>query len=49
MKKRLWIVKREVLATSLEKALKGKGRLYEITEADEKFQPEEKKKLGFKS
>lgn len=44
---RMWIVKREVLATSLIKAATGKGKVYSIEEADEKFQPEKKKKVGF--
>ena len=44
MKKKMWIVKREVLATTIEKAIHAKGRVYGVEEADDKFQPEEKKK-----
>lgn len=32
--KKLWLVKREVFATSLEKAITAKGRIYEIQEAN---------------
>lgn len=47
--KKLYLVKREVLATSVEKALKGKGSVYEIILAGDEFQPKpENKKLGFK-
>lgn len=44
---KLWLVKREVIATTMEKALKGKGRIYEITLADEKSWPTKSKKTGF--
>lgn len=45
----MWIVKREVLATTIEKAIHTKGRVYEILEADDKFQAENKpNKTGFK-
>ena len=44
---KLWLVKREVLAPSLKAAIKGKGRVYEVTEAAKEYQPEEKlKKIG---
>lgn len=47
--KKLYLVKREVLATSLAKALISKGHVYEIMLAEDKFQPENKKEsLGFK-
>ena len=50
MKKKLWIVKREVLATTVEKAIHAsRGRIYGVEEADEKYQPQESgKKIGFK-
>ena len=49
MKKRLWIVKREVWAETLEKAIKVRnGRIYGVEEAAEKYQNSKKKKLiGF--
>ena len=48
-KKKLWIVKREVRANSIEEAAKNKGKIYEITIADDKYQPDfEQKELGFK-
>jgi hypothetical protein len=48
MKKKLYLVKREVLATSAEQAIHGKGKVYCVELAEDKFQPEEKKdKLGF--
>lgn len=47
-KEKLYLVKREVYAKSLRGALAGKGSIYEVTLADEKFQPEEpKKEMGF--
>jgi hypothetical protein len=48
--KKLWIVKREVWAHDVTEAAKAKGKIYEVTMADEKYQPEEwrSKKLGFK-
>lgn len=47
-KKKMYLVKREVIATTVEKALKAKGHVYEVTLADEKSWPQEKtKKLGF--
>lgn len=44
----MYLVKREVIATSIEKALKAKGHIYEIILAEEKEWPEEKNKVGFK-
>lgn len=50
MKMRMWLVKREVLATTIEKAAHNKGFIYEISLAEDKVQPENtKKKTGFKS
>lgn len=48
--KKLYLVKREVIATSLAKALTASGHVYEIVLAEEKSWPENKKKdkLGFK-
>ena len=49
MKQKLYLVKREVVATSLKSALTRPGHVYEIVLADEKNWPEQKKKnkLGF--
>ena len=45
----MYLVKYEVIATSIEKALKTRGHIYEVTLANEKDWPVEKKpKLGFK-
>ena len=46
--KKMYIVKREVLATSIEKALTAKGHIFEVVIADDKYQPEDKKDIGFK-
>ena len=47
-KKKLFFVKREVFATTIEQAMTGKGIVYEIQTADEKYQPKEEKTLiGF--
>lgn len=40
----MWIVKREVFATTIEKAMTAKGRVYAIEIADDRYQPEEQKK-----
>ncbi len=48
MKKRLYFVKREVLATSISAAIHMKGTIYEIQMASEQSQPEESTKVeGF--
>ena len=47
-KKKMYLVKREVIATSVERAIHTKGVVYEVTLAEDKVQPlEEKPKLGF--
>lgn len=47
-KLKMYIVKKEVLATCIEKAVHGKGVCYSVELAEEKYQPEEKKKpTGF--
>ena len=49
MRKKLYLVKREVIATSIERAVYSKGVVYEVVCTEEKNWPEEKKKLaGFK-
>lgn len=50
MRQKLFLVKREVVATSIKQALSKQGNVYEIVLADEKNWPEEKKKQikGFK-
>jgi len=49
MKKKMYLVKYEVLARNMLEALKiGKGTVYEISLVDEKAQPVEEKKVeGF--
>lgn len=47
--KKLYIVKREVLATSIKDAMRRRGKIYEVSEAAESLQPiEEKPTKGFK-
>lgn len=49
-KKKLYLVKREVLAGSLKEAMSKHGEIYEITLAEEKFQPEDTPEVkGFKT
>ncbi len=45
--KKLYFVKREVVANSLREAMKTKGVIYEVSLADEKLWPENKAKLGY--
>lgn len=45
--KKLWYVKREVIASTLHEALKAQGKVYEIALADDKLWPQNKIKLGF--
>lgn len=47
-KKKLYLVKYEVRANSISEALKTRGVVYGIELADDKYQPETTKKLGFK-
>ncbi len=48
MKKKLYLVKREVLATSVAQALIARGEIYEVSLAADNLQPVIKKKsLGF--
>lgn len=47
--KKMYLVKREVMATSMLKAMREKGKIYEIVELAEKDQPiQEKQIIGFK-
>lgn len=48
--KKLYIVKREVRANSIQEAIKNKGEIYEVTLAEDKYQPEKfvSDKLGFR-
>lgn len=48
-KRKLFLVKREVWADNIAEAVTGKGIVYEVTVADEKYQPEDtdKKIKGF--
>lgn len=49
-RKKLYYVKREVIATSVANALKAQGHVYSVELTDEKYWPEEtKKKTGFSS
>lgn len=44
----MYLVSREVLATSIERAIHTKGKVYEIRMAKDEFQPQPKKgKPGF--
>lgn len=45
--KKLYLVKREVIATSMEKALHARGTVYEVVIAEEKSWPQSRKKVGF--
>jgi hypothetical protein len=45
VKKKLYFVKYEVIATSVQRALKTKGRCYEIVESDKSL--DEIKNIGF--
>ena len=45
MKKKLYLVKREVWATSLKRAIETKGKVYEIAETG--MEKNEKSKVGF--
>lgn len=47
MQKKLYLVKREVLASSIEQALKSKGKVYEVSLADDSEIKKENKKIGF--
>jgi hypothetical protein len=47
--KKIYLVKREVKATSIASAMRERGFIYSIEMVDEKLQPESKKgPLGFK-
>lgn len=46
MKKKIYYVKREVLATSIKKAMTARGVIYEIQESTS--QPQQNSKIGFK-
>ena len=46
-KKKLFLVKREVLARNIKEAITAKGVIYEIQTVDEKSQPVDEKKIGF--
>ncbi len=49
-KKQLYLVKREVLATDINKAMIARGTIYEVALAEDKSQPENiLPPLGFKS
>lgn len=45
--RKLWYVKREVVASTLQEALRTSGKVYEVQLADEKSWPENKNNLGF--
>jgi len=47
MSKKMYIVKREVIASSVKEALTAKGHVYEITIAEDKYQPLTYKPIGF--
>ena len=43
----MFLVKREVMATTIESAMKSKGRIYEVVECEK--QPVKMKEVGFKT
>lgn len=45
--RKLYYVKREVIASSLVEAMKSRGVVYEVALADEKMWPDNKKKIGY--
>ena len=48
--KKMYLVKREVIATSVADALRRKGKVYEVTLAAPEYQPENEKPMqGFKT
>lgn len=47
MKKKMYLVKREVIASNIKDAMVKRGRIYCIELAEEKSQPEENKSVGF--
>ena len=46
---KLYLVKREVIADNIEQAIKGKGKVYEISLANEEYQPKSSVNVGFKN
>ena len=49
LKKKLYLVKTEVMATSIHKAISTKGKVYSVELVVDQYQPDEKKNLGFKT
>lgn len=45
--KKLYYIKREVIASTLHEALRAKGMVYEAVLADEKNWPDNKPKIGY--
>ena len=45
--KKMYIVKREVIAGSIKEALTKKGFIFEVIEAEPQFHPKLKKGIGF--
>jgi hypothetical protein len=45
--KKLWYVRREVVASYLTEALRTKGRVYSVELAEEKLWPENKANVGY--
>lgn len=48
-KVKIYLVKREVRATSIKDAMTKPGKIYEIVETSNEPYPEEKNNIGFKS
>lgn len=45
----MWLVTREVLATTAQEAIRAKGRVYSVAEAAKEYQPTPvTKEIGFK-
>jgi len=47
MKERMYLVKKEVIAKNIKEAMYKDGKIYCIELAEEKFQPEDNKEVGF--
>lgn len=45
----MYLVSREVLATSIKGAIEGKGVVYSVVLAEDKFQPNPRSQMGFKN
>ena len=46
-KEKMYLVRREVMAKNIREAMYKTGKIYSIELAEEKFQPEDQKSVGF--